>query len=166
MTAPEANRDLGIAMRAQMAEIDRIIAGLQKRRALVSAELSKLQPILHGTPAPAKQKLEYSNEFETLWALYPARGGVKVEKEAAFRKFLKITCADHAALEKAIRNYSAGADVKRGVVRDMVRFLKPDFWTVWISPTAAMLQAAREVKTPAGQPSGSTVVEEVLRHAK
>lgn len=90
----------------------------------------------------------YSLDFEIIWALYPARNGMKREKNASWKKFKKnfTKAEDIAELKKAIVNYSKSQEVKDGFARDMVRFLKPDFWMEWAHPTEAMMHGSQPVE--------------------
>lgn len=143
--------------KARLAEIDLVLAHLTKRRKMLSDWLVKQGQTALVSKNDINTREVYGQDFERLWGLYPARNGMKVEKKAAFQKFKAVKPQDYPALEKAIKNYSRSAEVKRGAVRDMVRFLKPEFWPMWLNPSPAAMQPAATKKE-----SVSKAVDEVL----
>ena len=148
--------------RVRLAEVRHIIKCLQTREKKILAYLTLHAPGLIEMPTSTKKDaVTYSPEFERIWAIYPARNGIKVEKQSAAKRFERIPRAKWPQVETAIKNYGKSADVKRGAVRDMVRFLKDEFWPVWIKPTEAMLQAARDAKGDK-RTSAQSAVEEVI----
>lgn len=130
MTGDNVNSRL--ILKSKIAELDCIIAGLQKRRLKLSDELKALDGPDH---ALIETREAYSPEFEELWKIYPSRNGIKVEKRAAYLRFKKIKTHELSHLKKAIENYAASDEARRGIVRDMMRFLKDDFWPQWINKT-------------------------------
>lgn len=124
---------------ARIKEIDLLISQLQERRKVIADWLENKK-----SPKPEKIKPDqpYSDIFENLWILYPPRNGIKSEKRAAFNKFLKMKKYNLDNLKAACWNYARSQEAKRGYARDMVRFLKEDYWPQWIKPTEAMLQGS------------------------
>lgn len=149
---------------ARVKEIDETVAHLLAKRKRYTDWLEKHKDVkLPDLPAgkPEMTDEAYSEEFESLWKLYPSRNGVKAEKKAAFRKFKNLKKIDKDALKKAILNYAKGPDAKRGFARDMVRFLKEDYWPMWIHPSPAMLQNAKD-KSHEQKGSSSKALDQIV----
>jgi hypothetical protein len=130
------SREKLIQCQARIAEIDYQIKSLFERRKRLQDWLSvqktkiaqKTMPFLED---PAKKKIEYTKEFEKLWQEYPKRNGIRVEKKAAFNRFLKVPSEDLPKLRKAVENYARSKQAQEGKARDMFRFLKDDYWPAW-----------------------------------
>lgn len=119
---------------ARIAEIDLTIARLQARRQHIVNYCAKLGQIqLPQGEDPAQKPEEYSEAFEQLWKLYAAATGRHVEKRSAFSKFKKISADQYPYIRKAIENYARSRTVKDGYSKHFVRFLKDDFWPIWIN---------------------------------
>lgn len=159
-TDKRTQEELATAGRATLAEIRLQIKHLQGREKKVMDYLAKIgaktSPLPLGKPELTPE--EYSKEFENLWTLYPGRRGIKVGKPEAFRKFKTMKNFDREALAKACWNYAKSQTARTGFARDMVRFLKADYWPLWINPTEAMMKGTQ----PNDKKSPSALVEEVI----
>jgi hypothetical protein len=114
-----------------------------------------------GNDLPVMPDGAYTKEFEELWKIYPERNGMKREKLSAFKRYKGMKTSERAKLPVAVLNYAKSAEAER-YARDMIRFLKPDFWTLWINPTESMLQNMKEFNNHAPKKS---VVDDILKHA-
>ena len=119
---------------ARIAEIDLLIQNLTKRRKAIQDYLTRLGD--KGTSTiedPVLPKEAYSEAFEALWKLYSEATDRHAEKRKAFEKFKKIPSAEYPLIKKAIENYACGRECRDGFSRYFIRFLKDDFWPIWIN---------------------------------
>lgn len=156
-------RERLIAAKAHIKEVTHQLAQLEKRKAFLVAACAELEKQLgkettpEAAPAP---KIEYSEEFERFWSIYPDRNGRKPGKDSAYSRFKSIKKTEYDALRTAILNYNRSDEVKRGYARDMQRFLKSDFWPTWIDET----EQRRANKKPEPN-NASEVVNEAIKKA-
>ena len=128
MIKPEWARERLIQARSRIAEIDLMIQGLQMRRKKIADYCGRLsQEKIDLGPDVAAQTADYSAEFETAWALYAELTGRRVEKKAAFARFKKISADQYPFILKAIKNYGASREARRGFTKHFKRFLQDDF---------------------------------------
>lgn len=119
---------------ARIAEIDLTLQRLQKRRQDIVNYCAKLGQLeIPKGEDPAQTQEQYSEAFEKVWKRYADATGRHVEKRAAFSRFKKIKAVDYAFLDKAVDNYARSKTVKDGYSKHFVRFLKDDFWPIWVN---------------------------------
>lgn len=104
-------------------------------------------------------------EFQKLWEIYPERHGMKRERKSALTRFKNMKGADRKLLSQAILNYRKCDEARRGFARDMVRFLKDDFWPAWLTPNEKMMAERKDPKNDKAKVDNlvNDVVSEITR---
>ena len=103
-----------------------------KQRALASRRQSrKRRDVMRDTSvtksAPTEEKEKEPPTvplgFDLFWQTYPNRGGRKRGRAKCVKLFADVPELDRPALARAVANYAASEDAKRGYARDPERFL-------------------------------------------
>lgn len=119
---------------ARIAEIDLMVKNLLARKKRIFDYLASLGDKRQETIAdPVLPTEAYSEAFEELWKIYAKATDRHAEKRKAFDRFKKIPVNEYPLIRKAIDNYTQSRECRDGFSRYFVRFLKEDFWTVWIN---------------------------------
>lgn len=92
-----------------------------------------------------KGPIDYPEDFEQLWAVYPKRDNRLRGKASALAEWKKIPAAEHPSVIDAARRYACSSDALRNFARDPERFLKSNWWRDWATPDPS--GASRPVAT-------------------
>lgn len=86
--------------------------------------------ILIGWPVTAEEA------FTQFWKLAPSRGGYKVGKRAARKKFERLDEADYPLVLAATKKYRQYIEATEGLAKDPERFLSNredrEYWREWV----------------------------------